>query len=259
MSHPLDGARLKVVRAQKHLESFNEEAWRYINTEPHQVIAKREGNIVTVECLITAELDPSLACIVGDFVTNLRAALDYVIWELFIRFGPTTLTDGQKGGIAFPIVASGNADFSKPNGKAAKLSGLCGIPAPAISVIESVQPYHAGYEALGTLNLLVNRDKHRMLLLCGVFVDSKGELVILQGDRPLWRTFGGIKSRFNLDAWGPKLAGCDLPFNVKVESKPTIYIALKDFPTPPTLTYVGVLEDALKCVANVIPRFEPFF
>lgn len=37
MAHPLDGARLKVVRAQEHLESFKEAASVYINKKPYRI------------------------------------------------------------------------------------------------------------------------------------------------------------------------------------------------------------------------------
>lgn len=72
MTHPLDGARLKVVRAKEHLKSFNEDAWRYVSTDPYDVVSKFEGDIICVEGVVTAEPPPALACIVGDFVTNLR-------------------------------------------------------------------------------------------------------------------------------------------------------------------------------------------
>jgi hypothetical protein len=257
MPHPLHGARLKVVRAQEHLKSFNENGSRYVNTDPYRLVTKREGTVISVEAVITAEPPPGLACVIGDLLTNLRAALDYVAWELFVRFGPTTPSEAQKRKNAFPIF-SNDADFAKPNSSAQSLRKVYGVGgAAAFREIESVQPYNAGYESLDTLNLLVNRDKHRMLLLCASVVLEKGTLSYFQGDSLLWRTRGGIKSIFNLDAFGPGLA-TGPPIRVKVDSKPTMLIALKDFPAPPTLTFVGVLEDALKCVANIIPRFDPF-
>jgi hypothetical protein len=259
MAHALDGARLKVVRAQEHLKSFNEDGWRYMSTEPYQTVLKREGNVVTVECVITAEPPPRLACIVGDCVTNLRAALDYIAWELFLKFGPSTLSESQKRKIVFPICDS-HASFTKPNGSAQSLGSVYGLGgAAAFREIENVQPYHAWYESLDTLNLLVNRDKHRMLLLCCSVVFQQGELSFFQGDKPCWRTTGGIGMKFDLDAWGPKFAAGSPPLSVKVETKPTVLVALKDFPVPPTTTYVGILDNVLKCVANVIPRFDSFF
>src|SRR5207244_11540 len=144
------------------------------------------------------------------------------------------------------------ASVANPKGSAQWLGSVYGAGgAAAFSVVESVQPYHTGYERLDALNLLVNRDKHRMLLLCCSAVFEQGDLSFFQGDKPCWRTTGGIGFKFNLDAWGPKFAEGTPPLNVKVETKPTVLVALKDFPAPPTVTFVGILEDVLKCVANV--------
>src|SRR5438552_626830 len=166
MNAALDGAKLKVVRATEHLKSFNEEAWRYVSAEPYEVVLQRNQDYISVKGVITTEPPPALACIIGDFVTNLRASLDYVAWELAAKTG-SALSDGQKRGITFPIAAD-QAGFSKTNGTADHLQRICGVPAAAIGVIESVQPYHAGYEALSSLDYLVRTDKHRMLLLCAL-------------------------------------------------------------------------------------------
>jgi hypothetical protein len=112
MSHPLDGARLKVVRAQKHLKALYHEIERYIDAEPYDVPVTQIGNLVSAEGVITAEPPPDLACIVGDCVTNLRAALDYVAWELVARFATKPLTGKQERRISFPIVAN-KSDFPK--------------------------------------------------------------------------------------------------------------------------------------------------
>lgn len=259
MPHPLDGARLKIERAKEHLRSFNEEGSRYLSTEPYQLVAKRVGDLLTVEVAITSEPPPLLACVVGDFVTNLRAGLDYVAWELFVKFGAQTLSESQKRRISFPIFASAT-DFADAGSSAQFLNSIYGTAgAAAFTIIESVQPYHAGWESLRILNQLVNRDKHRMLLLCTSVVYERGELSFFQGNTLCWRTSGGISSTFNLGAWGAKFGQGSLPVTVKAETKPTLLVGLKDFPEAPTTTYVGVLEDALKCVANAVTRFDPFF
>ena len=143
MPNPLDGARLKIARAQEHLEAFNEVGGRYIRTEPYGIVSKVEGDFIHVEGVITVEPPRCLACIVGDFVTNLRASLDYIAWELAMKAG-RSLSDSQKRRIAFPI-ALDKASFSKKDGTAAHLERVCGIPATTIAVIESVQPFDGLY------------------------------------------------------------------------------------------------------------------
>jgi len=225
MTHPLDGARLKVVRAQEHLKSFNEDAWRYIGTEPSKVVPKLEGDCVGIEGVITAEPPPALACVVGDFVTNLRASLDYIAWELAMKFGPATLTEGQKRRITFPLVST-KTDFADPKGTAERLRNVCRVPTAAMSVVESVQPYNAGYESLDALDQLVRIDKHRTLWLCGAFVESAGSFSIYHGDKLAWTVSGMVRMELNLAAFGRPM-GTATDYRVEMNEKPTIFISIK--------------------------------
>lgn len=254
--HPLDGARLKVVRAKEHLDAFNEMSFRYLKTEPYKIVPELGPEVIRIDCIVTAEPPPALAYIVGDFVTNIRAALDYIAWELFSKFGPTDWKEGQQRRIIFPIIPS-KPDFTKVDGST-KLLREANIPAPALDVIESVQPYHAGYESLKSLNLLVNRDKHRTLLLCASFVESAGNFSVYHRGKLAWTVSGMTEMSMNLAAFSPSLVG-STDFKMTVEGKPTVLIAIKDFPVPPKLVWVGILEQILKCVTNIVPRFDQFF
>lgn len=93
---------------------------------------------------------------------------------------PKPLTDGQERRIAFPI-ASDHAGFTKTDSTAKHLERVCGVPAAAIGVIESVQPYHAGHEPLGALDQLVKTDKHRTLLLCAGLMQMPGRFPSIAG------------------------------------------------------------------------------
>src|SRR5262249_3132983 len=121
-----------------------------------------------------------------------------------------------------------------------------------------VQPYHAGYEPLLTLDQLVRIDKHRALWLCGSLVESLGGFAIYRGDELAWRGVGGTRVKMGLAAGGHPL-GPASDYRVEMEGKPTIFVSLKDFPSPPQTTNVLILRQILECVANVIPRLESFF
>lgn len=262
MTHPLDGARLKVVRAKEHLKSFNEEAWRYVNTDPCKVVSKVEGDIVSVEGIVTSQPPPTLACIVGDLVTNCRAALDYIAWELAMRAG-RSLSGRQLKRIMFPI-ATNPTDFAKPDGTAAHLRDVCAIPTPALAVIESVQPYHAGYEPLNALDQLVRVDKHRTLCLCGTFFGDMGNVSVYRGDTLAFTTYG-TGSEFGMSRLKANLAASGQPpgptpeYRVEMKGKPTVFISLKDFPSPSQTTWVGILEEISRCVDGIIPLFDSCF
>src|SRR4051812_6533280 len=124
MNHPLDGARLKIVRAQEHLDSLKAEIGMYLNEHPHEVFShpktypydSRRGavhaayysaSIQHVLPPLTPGVPPlRLSTIIGDCVTNARAALDYIVWELAQRyFKPAfDITDrNDRRIVAFPI------------------------------------------------------------------------------------------------------------------------------------------------------------
>jgi hypothetical protein len=100
MAHPLDGARLKVVWAQKHLDLFKVELGRYLDSNPHDAVPQIKGDIATIQATLRVHPPLELSCIIGDCVCNLRAALDYISWELANHFAvrngitpPTTKTN----------------------------------------------------------------------------------------------------------------------------------------------------------------------
>jgi hypothetical protein len=124
-----------------------------------------------------------------------------------------------------------------------------------MSVIESVQPYNAGYEPLNALDQLVRIDKHRTLWLCGGFVESAGAFTIYRGDRPAWKVYGFTGMEMNLAAFGQPMAAAT-DYRVEMNEKPTLFVSLKDFPSPPHTTHVMILQQILECVANIVPRFE---
>src|SRR4051812_18603330 len=127
MNHPLDGARLKIVRAQEHLDSLKAEIEMYLHEQPHEVYSRpqtypynsRRGAAYAayysasiqhvLPALIPGVPPLRLSTIIGDCVTNARAALDYIVWELAQRFfdPPFDLTNGNDRRIvAFPIFQS---------------------------------------------------------------------------------------------------------------------------------------------------------
>ena len=93
----------------------------------------------------------------GDFVSSLRASLDHLAWQLALLTTPKPTSE-----LSFPIFAKNTV------GTKARLAKITfGIPEPAIAIMESMQPYHAGddYKSnhLWRLNKLWNIDKHRYI------------------------------------------------------------------------------------------------
>ncbi len=103
--------------------------------------------------------------IVGDFLQNVRSALDYLIWELVIANGNTP---GQHN--AFPI----DLTLAAYQSSLTKRRRLEGIDNRAAAIIDVMQPYHCKNDAekenapLVILDRLTNINKHRRVLLATI-------------------------------------------------------------------------------------------
>jgi hypothetical protein len=258
MDHPLDGARLKVVWADKHLRRFKLMAGCYKKGKLERFIIERTGK--TIKAALREEAsplpDPKLSCIIGDFATNARAALDYIVWELASRYfdPPIDIKDRNDRRITgFPLF-----NDAADKGYADRLNRLSNrkIPALAIGHIRAVQPYNAGYESLWHLHEIVNRDKHRLPVLMNAPIVAKGPMSISlkSGDGRQDVAVGvGVAKSLEIDA--SHFVG---ELEMKVESQASIFIAFSD-PPMPLEPADRTLENILKCVAEVVQRFDSFF
>src|SRR5258708_5654712 len=164
MVHALNGARLKVFRAEEHLENLKEAIRSYIQSDPCTISVEDDGHTVNTLINLTTQPEPIISAIVGDCLHNLRSALDYVIWELAGTYANRVLEPPPLGKDKpyFPI-----CDTAKGFQNNLATLNKYNIPEPVISELEAVQPYNAGYEPLWQLHLLINVDKHRLpLLVC---------------------------------------------------------------------------------------------
>lgn len=83
MPDSLDGVRLKMARADEHLDALQNELAEFLSREPYSVFTVETDDGDKVWRLRVNE-DPPLrwSAILGDAVHNLRAALDLIAWEL---------------------------------------------------------------------------------------------------------------------------------------------------------------------------------
>jgi hypothetical protein len=250
MKHPLDGAKFKVVRAQEHLDALKVEIGHYLDTQPYEFPIHVKDERAVVGPIVLKDDPPlRLSGIIGDCVGNLRASLDYVAWQLAMRHYPNPLVPGRDR-LYFPIFADLNLFNSDGSPKLARYH----IPAPALDLIESIQPYHAGYEPLGFLGLLTNEDKHRLPLLTVACVDSVSMLI---SGRRVFRGGPGITEMavstkfYAFNPGSPE----EPPPDVKVKGQATLFVAFQN-PTMPGGAVDWALENLVKCVADIIPRFD---
>ena len=116
-------------------------------------------------------IDPEWSLILGDFLTNMRAALDHLAWQLVLLDGGTPNESTQ-----FPIRES---ELNRNGNRAsARLEGI--TRQDIIDAVVAVQPYEVARNigssptnhGLYILKELVNIDKHRTLLVAAAVVNT---------------------------------------------------------------------------------------
>jgi hypothetical protein len=277
---PLDGAKLKIVRAQKHLDCLNREIGAYLDTKPYKVPVSRRGQLIRIGSpFITSDPPPDLGCIFGDCLNNLMSSLDYIAWELGTKHTPIAVLTGRHGSsLHFPLHKNAG-DFST-NGRP-KLENRFSFPTSVVDVIESVQPYQAGYESLGLLSKLVKSDKHRLPLLTVATPDANSINCTVSGitltlvstgtppadgviapvidpNSPEVQRMAALIQEIQRNAALPGTTEVEDPPDVKMDYEVEVFVSLKDFPVPREPVDV-TLTNIFKCVSDIVPRFEPFF
>ena len=82
MNHMTDSWWLKVKRAQKHMVDIENAARSYASLHPYQSVRVRypdRQRKVEFSVRITQQPDPMIAVMLGDFIHNLRSALDHIV------------------------------------------------------------------------------------------------------------------------------------------------------------------------------------
>jgi len=170
----MDDWWLKVKRAQKHMVDINKEARAYAESHPYEFTRIRlpdNQRNVAYKMRITAQPDPMIALMLGDFVHNLRTALDYIICACVPK--------KYRKSAGFPIQTTdifardkdGNFVVNDADGRESFSNAIKGLEPKASAFIIGLQPCHKGSGAdrdiLGIISRLENADKHRQLITVG--------------------------------------------------------------------------------------------
>src|ERR1039458_2644244 len=169
----LRGVRAKLDRANEHSLELQVAIGSVFDTDQEFFRTEVDSTGLRYKIYSTAipTVDLRWSVIVGDLLTNLRAALDHLAYQLVI------LDDGKPHDhkTHFPILESA---YNKQGTERLPVINP-GIRRPDIqALIEEVQPYKRGegnsakQHQLWALNKLVNVDKHRLLLVVKVVLDE---------------------------------------------------------------------------------------
>jgi len=165
----------------KHLQDLKAEMGRWveggytIRVEPDP---KPFETDYEVRAYITEQIgeDP-FSLLIGDFLQNARAALDYIAYALGEAGAGGAMPENVAIGTGFPIIGDVDRDGFSGRGPdlfaAAADRQLATVPEPARGVIESLQPYYEGgvawrWQPLWVLHELARLDRHRFFHLAVV-------------------------------------------------------------------------------------------
>ena len=152
-----DGVHAKLERARLHAKNYNEAAQEIINRRPFELVGQVEDGWFVMRWKQNGshpDFTP-LSLMFGDMLYNLRASLDYLIWQLILV---NRATPGQSA--AFPCVRK------RDNWRSAVNSQLKGVGTQWIPEIKSLQPFNQDppeQHMLALLDQANNVNKHRLL------------------------------------------------------------------------------------------------
>jgi hypothetical protein len=249
----LAGVRAKLGRAEEHRRALDELFARYLQAEPYSILFEFDPLSGWHTFRWRVQEEPpleELALIFGDILGNLRATLDYLIWQLVLANG--TKPGRQTG---FPIVKR-KKDWPVQGGAALK-----GVPEEWAGLIEAMQPFQRfdqpELHPLAILEHMNNINKHRFLPVAVLTAEEFGYLINI-GEAPAGETFesrdflerpitdGGELARFRSQSRR------QIP--VHVNEHPRFRLSFKD-----SLGGGWTPLDLVAWVREAVVQFEPAF
>ncbi|MDH4329672.1 MAG: hypothetical protein OEV77_14210 [Nitrospira sp.] len=154
----LEGPRLKLARATKHIAELRAAAEGFLAAQPFAIhpVEETNGDLVW-KLRMNRSVPVEWSAIVGDAVHNMRSSLDLLAWQL------VELGGGQPSReTCFPITASPAANFG-----ATLKRFMSGASPQAMRFVERMRPFAGGNRTLAQLHTLDVIDKHRLVLVVG--------------------------------------------------------------------------------------------
>lgn len=256
MPHPLDGPRLKVIRAREHLQSLAIQQLRFFEDNPFPITEEIDRQTGQHFFRVGIDRHPPthrFAALVGDCSHNLRSALDHLVWRLSDDFGGTNPDDTAT---QFPIFRTEIGYNTRGSNQIAR------VGPSAAAVIRLLQPFHdqePRVHPLWFVRELDNGDKHRELA-----VTANGYAHRLHHPKDARGTFNLLISVEDLKDGEifAELTISPAEPEVRVEAHFGFEIALTQPTVPITqsrlfaVTFLDYLADR---VSAVIDRFQPFY
>lgn len=268
LGHPLNAVRLKLHRAQEHLEVLHSgvQAFLWRDAYGARVELDAQTNELVVITIVREQPPPTWGPLFGDLIHNLRSTLDHLAIALVLANKPTANTRSN----AFPIF---DKDPSRPKAskrdKATWTRMVKNMSTEQVAAIRAVQPFNTPISEGLTNTLIVvstlsNTDKHRGLIPIGGIVGGQIELLPrkLNGwqldtniaDTPAREIEdGAVIARFRLT---PLVADPDVNVDVGVSFGLNVTL---DEGVPPGTSIDNVLRASYTRVMDIVNDFETKF
>lgn len=163
--YTLEGPRLKVERANRHIDEFEIEIEAYRQTKPYTIAPNIDtaapGEIIKID--LPNAVPMNLSVIAGDVLHNLRSALDHLVSRLAERNGANSTRD-----VYFPFGRDSTGFESSAKEKIKRLS------TSAQTFIRDLKPYKGGNDLLWAIHALNIMDKHNLLVPVGSTATLRG-------------------------------------------------------------------------------------
>lgn len=202
--------------------------------------------------------DPAWALRAGDVLFNLRASLDYLVYQLHVRRYKGRIPKDAAKESQFPILK----DPRRKNGRrvpTSKWKEICRLPVRDQAAIQRLQPYvrrdqnlRSIRQSLLDINVLNNIDKHRELHVVSNTGLAVGRSVINVSTNPYW---GPLVSHAQIDHWTFQKP----PSDVKMNATVMLQVAIEQGGQ-----YTGLLPllrlligDTRKVIESFAKRFPP--
>lgn len=159
MIEPFTAAWHRWERANLHYMELSEVWNRYIDSHPFDHELRHEGSgIYILRIRETEPMPAEFAVETGEWLYNLRATLDYIIWAL-AAYTAGTVPPPKEEALQYPIYddeATWNRNLWRIKGLSQRHQGL----------LHQMQPFNSDTDAnyLGWINRLARVDRHRSLV-----------------------------------------------------------------------------------------------
>ena len=160
MVAPFEASKLKLERAAEHLKEFETAATAYLNSKPCAIVVEpfpgglhESMGTQSWNARIRKPVPPKFSAMIGDFIHNLRTALDLLVCDL------VTINGKSAKEVYFPFCATAAELPRMIRDRKIYRAG-----ADVVTLIESMKPYTGGNIALRAIHDLDVTDKHHTLL-----------------------------------------------------------------------------------------------